>query len=649
MQTVWTRVAQTRTACRCARCEIKSRLTRHSATATPGKRPTRYFTSSTLLYSGIFAAAATADAQVKDRRRAQWDRAIEDVKRGLEDVGSPQSRTVAEADLGSKDYFDENWEGLRDLEAVGEGKMWPQNFGAPFEQYNWSPQSIYAVSGLRQKYQTWTWTPKKLRLMSLQMDKLTLRTLIWLHERGVLQDASWDSSEGKHGRAFAQLVGLSRRDLVHLHRVLEERVVLAKAIDSNEDTSAFSECAGILTDYRHHADSDGVTTARALHTDVSKMLDAHRKADSTPAQTLLRVLFELTQSLAPPKLSTFNLLLQAFNKNDYAETTLNIFRAMRSSHIRLNETSLHEMIKYYIRADDYSGFCHLLDLMNGNAGGLCLARPDILITPASQGRLHRVQRFGKERIIQTPSANPIVFDAVVLGAVHFDGLQTALRACELKGRHGWGVSVKGLQALLMECARVRNWKLGYSVWEQMLRLRNRADPQSSEAKLNRWTYAGMLQLCAACGKQSEFQGFLLEATGPGLEYDRAGLLRDVQRVQRMCELATERREQRELEKARQASRESEIDTEARAEDKAAASAPAEESSDVIKWFDDNNATDEDHANEDGDADFDDALSGLEAQEAGNARPSMKISWRRQPIRNMFSDHFGARMSQSTLR
>ena len=43
----------------------------------------RYWTSSTIWYSGIFAAAATLDAGVKIQRREKWDMAIAEVKQEL--------------------------------------------------------------------------------------------------------------------------------------------------------------------------------------------------------------------------------------------------------------------------------------------------------------------------------------------------------------------------------------------------------------------------------------------------------------------------------------------------------------------------------------------------------------------------------------
>ncbi|EME78378.1 uncharacterized protein MYCFIDRAFT_216622 [Pseudocercospora fijiensis CIRAD86] len=84
MQTIWTRVAQVRGSCRCPQCRhAAQRVSRSAGTANANAIRPQYWTSSTLWYSGIFAAAATFDASVKQRRREQWDQAIADVKQEL--------------------------------------------------------------------------------------------------------------------------------------------------------------------------------------------------------------------------------------------------------------------------------------------------------------------------------------------------------------------------------------------------------------------------------------------------------------------------------------------------------------------------------------------------------------------------------------
>ncbi|KXT02117.1 hypothetical protein AC579_858 [Pseudocercospora musae] len=86
MQNIWTRVARMRRSCRCPQClHAAQGVARRAGTANANSNAItpKYWTSSTLWYSGIFAAAATFDAGVKQKRREQWDQAIEHVKQEL--------------------------------------------------------------------------------------------------------------------------------------------------------------------------------------------------------------------------------------------------------------------------------------------------------------------------------------------------------------------------------------------------------------------------------------------------------------------------------------------------------------------------------------------------------------------------------------
>lgn len=83
MQTLWSRLAtRTRVSCGCPSCLSHTAGVARRPITAAGKRP-NYAYSSTLFYSGIFAAAATTDAVVKQKRRERWDRAIAEVKQEI--------------------------------------------------------------------------------------------------------------------------------------------------------------------------------------------------------------------------------------------------------------------------------------------------------------------------------------------------------------------------------------------------------------------------------------------------------------------------------------------------------------------------------------------------------------------------------------
>ena len=165
MQTIWSRIAQSGSsaagsACKCPQClTFAGGLTRRvGAGATRPKQ--KYLTSSTLWYSGIFAAAATLDAGAKLRRREKWDRAIAEVREELgkdETVGlSGEKGRLAEEEqavLYRPDALDEAFE---ELEPTFRDQRWPANTGPPLMARNLAPESIYARRGRREKAR---WVP----------------------------------------------------------------------------------------------------------------------------------------------------------------------------------------------------------------------------------------------------------------------------------------------------------------------------------------------------------------------------------------------------------------------------------------------------------------------------------------------------------
>ncbi|KAJ5423971.1 hypothetical protein N7491_009187 [Penicillium cf. griseofulvum] len=73
MQGLWSRSVSKQSSCRCVGCLSTTANGVTSRAASASKRRLRIGNSVTALYGSIFAAAAIADASVKDRRRHDWD------------------------------------------------------------------------------------------------------------------------------------------------------------------------------------------------------------------------------------------------------------------------------------------------------------------------------------------------------------------------------------------------------------------------------------------------------------------------------------------------------------------------------------------------------------------------------------------------
>ena len=80
MQVIWSRVAQTKSACRCSSCLNNAVTTARRTTTAASKRKPTFAELFTACYTAILGSAAVADAKRKDDRRKEWDRLIAEVR-----------------------------------------------------------------------------------------------------------------------------------------------------------------------------------------------------------------------------------------------------------------------------------------------------------------------------------------------------------------------------------------------------------------------------------------------------------------------------------------------------------------------------------------------------------------------------------------
>jgi len=154
----------------------------------------RWALSSTFVYSGIFAAAATTDAGFKQKRRDQWDRAIADIKHDLDQPTvekttirqeeAVQAKQEKEETVRYKPLFDDPQEVILEEQSYQDGPAWPTNTGAPLQKGFVPPNSVYAGYITRNRALATRWSTKKMRTTELAVDKLILRMLLHLDDLG---------------------------------------------------------------------------------------------------------------------------------------------------------------------------------------------------------------------------------------------------------------------------------------------------------------------------------------------------------------------------------------------------------------------------------------------------------------------------------
>ncbi|THV86558.1 hypothetical protein D6D29_01446 [Aureobasidium pullulans] len=518
MQALWSRIAQTGLSCHCPSCVSAgaSGVGRRTTTAA-GRRPVRWALSSTFVYSGIFAAAATTDAGFKQKRRDQWDRAIADIKHDLdrpteEKTTVRQEETVKpkpekEETVRYKPLFDDPQEVILENQSYQDGPAWPTNTGAPLKKGFVPPNSIYAGYITRNRALASRWTSKKVRTTELAVDKLILRMLLHLDDLGCRDEM--------HLTVPVSCLNLFAAPTRNL------KALLLYTNDQHMEATTYPDQWAHINDLpRQHR--WGVTykqdnlgefhrTAENLNTALGQLFEKKQSGQLAYKDMVAKIAYNFYISPAPPSLECWNTLLCGFMdtdaKNvDLVEPTLS---AIRNANVRMNETTLKATLKYFIMINSRTRFANFVDRMRGLHGGVAMARPGITVNDSGRARLVVDPQTGK--IYQKPYPTPGVFEVLVQGVLHFVGFEAALRVCKDMGQHGWGLSIRGLTPLLDDRARNADYEAGCQVWDLIKKLQTESQRKGQPEKLFAQTYSAMLRLCSACNEMARFDEVLREA------------------------------------------------------------------------------------------------------------------------------------------
>lgn len=496
------------------------------ATATATRRAPRFWTSSTVWYSGIFAVAATLDLGVKQQRREQWNKAIADVKQDLErtdDVDanrdfldSLEQETVASQEMR------ENLDSSAMRPRVPE---WPASTGQERLSSRLPPQSIYTDNRKKAKHMLDRWNPKKMERVQLSVDALQLGFFMELHRHGWHEEAA-SAVPAWYAEIMLQPEDALREIAAQKHLDLNEVFHLKGkySFGGENDEAANAEFARWrrspddvpLCNYAQDELGQFHSTAHDLNTTLRHLFDMGRNRVLSQPAVLAKVFHNLSVSSAPPNIDTFSTLIVGLSDIGTRRLVEDCIDALQCTKIRHNEVSLTSILNYWTLTGNEDEFHYLVQLMRGKWGGLSLAQPGVKITDFSQRRVF-LKREDDIRVIQRPSPTPMVFNALINGVTKFSSFQTALSVCEAAREEGWGVSTSGLHHLLKDCSRRRDWTSGLATWKQILALRNIAETKfekgtsKTSSVIDLPTFATMLQLCTRCNNRTAFQDTMQQA------------------------------------------------------------------------------------------------------------------------------------------
>ncbi|KAF2723872.1 hypothetical protein K431DRAFT_282564 [Polychaeton citri CBS 116435] len=548
-----------------------SRRTASNVTRTMGSG---FVSSGTFVYSGIIAAAAAYDARIKNQRRDKWDSAIAEMRQELEcdqkriderrqvlsaemdamdlkieedGIEEENGHSLEECSPVSYDVQEETAEGYRystdlaetnnepydpfeDIQPRSEPARWPANTYGPVNTRNVAPESLYATTDSKQRAAKRRWTRKKIENMNIQISLLQVRLVLLLHERGWLKEAV-AAVPHAYGAYLKQPTSV-------FVGACEEITSKGKSLSLyDHQLSGYNREAdsSILCDYHQDAFGHFHDINFDLNESLQQLFSLHFRQQLAMPALIAKITQNLTISTAPPNVETFNILLAGFSRVREHEANSYVIRAIRYSKIRPNEVTLNRILSHYVDTSDPKGWGIWIGRLRGKYGGVMLARPDVSVNEASEGRLVKVESPSGTKVIQNPYPTPMVLTAVINGALKFLGFETCMEVYKEFREQGYGLSSEGLLSLLNACVSRRDWDTSASILGQIERLESEdymslplKDAPVPRISLN--VFAGMLQACRDSSERGLFTRILRYAQLHG--HDRQQIL-DAVRQQKM--------------------------------------------------------------------------------------------------------------------
>lgn len=394
------------------------------------------------------------------------------------------------------------------LDQIVAQEQWPANIGNTLKRHCLAPESIYQAVGYKVKRNSRS--PKKAEVINLSTNLLQIKLLLQLRNVRDLFDGSLDESSW-----VRDTLRLDMRKLEAEHASLYEKLQNAKQAAPDLTGYLYKRRKSHLglarwdqTQYHEPVTLNQQLSSNFLQTKGElrelSLVDGQR-APKDDIPTVLKMLAKtvdlLNSSKAAPDLTTYNVLIAGFSDFNLKSAVDNTIKTLRQCHLRPNEVTVSTVLQHYHKYGDREGFNHWIDIFNGQYSGLALSRHKSIERSHLTSQLMAIPGQ-PDRIIQLQRKSPKVFEAVIAGTIHFDGLDTALEKCRSEGAHSWGISMHSLGPLLRACADRGDSENGAVIWSMLRELEVKANYAKSMTRrqkpepIPKHVFAAMLDLCS---------------------------------------------------------------------------------------------------------------------------------------------------------
>ncbi|KAH6679533.1 hypothetical protein B0J14DRAFT_461510, partial [Halenospora varia] len=429
MQTLWSRVAQAKSSCRCRSCIHTAATIARRATNATSKRRVRAGDIFTACYSTILATATFADARKKEDRRKEWDRIIAEAKAGV---------------LG------ENADASQTSESQARPEL--EKSDGRFLIGDVAPCESGLSSGLNNKLKSF-----RDRLAGNYVATIPAYSKPLVH-KGTQFDAddvlSWPGMKTLKDKAF---IPRDPTQQVHLNRMadgtrnLVARLLSNTVLFTHEDElrTPFSadlegqrkELAAKIKEMRDSWSMSptyvwediktGYEMRTSLHRSLNCLFSKVGPDDAEVDIIISKVCYNLLITSAPPNIGTYNILIREFTRlRRFDLSDIAIDSWLNETKLRPNRRTVKLVLDNYVAAQDPAGLRAMNRRMRGLDGSMVIKRIHMarMDRPETKdwAQRNKVIRRG-EWIYQKVERDAEIFDTLIRGTLIVNHLKTAIR------------------------------------------------------------------------------------------------------------------------------------------------------------------------------------------------------------------------------
>lgn len=231
---------------------------------------------------------------------------------------------------------------------------------------------------------------------------------------------------------------------------------------------------------------------------------------------LTKTAYNLLVSPVAPDMVTYIQLINTYSRLGLADHTDMIIESLIETHLRHNEVSVDSILSHYIRHRDADRFHWWVLKVQGYWHGLQRAHPD----EVKDGTVPSRHRLWDGRVLESIDLTPRVCNTILRGYRSFFYADEARQWEEVMDQAKFTQDVASLLGPLSQCVRDHDWEAGYRIWGFVRQSISNIDlslqirPEHEAA-----AYQMLLKLCRYTGNLDDFRDIYWTALDRGFTMD----------------------------------------------------------------------------------------------------------------------------------